>query len=370
MKIWILDPYHAGSHADWACGIQSIMEKAGHAVNMHVMPGRHWKWRMHAAAAHFASQMEATDAPDLVLTTDMCDVAQLRGLMPSSWNRVRVVTMFHENQLTFPWSPSDSDVAAGRDQTYAYLNISSALASDEVWFNSEHHRTAFLSAVQRWMKRMPKPHIPALAKRIGPKSRVMHLGLDFTDWDGLKPTASTDDACTHPVILWNHRWSWDKGAEDFVRFVDAVVTAELPASFVILGEDFERRPEGWDAMRDKLGSRCLQWGYADSKDDYVRWLWRSDVAPVHPKQEYFGLSIVEAMRCEVIPWVPNAHAYPETTPEHHPYLEHKEWIKAMQAKQWTQWPLSKQAYRTKAMEFDWQHLGDHVVRVLESLLDH
>ena len=157
------------------------------------LPGRHWKWRMHAAAAHFASLMENAETPDVVLTTDMCDVAQLRGLMPSSWNRVRMVTMFHENQLTFPWSPTDSDVASGRDQTYAYLNISSALASDQVWFNSEHHRTAFHSAVQHWMKRMPKPHIPDLAERIGAKSQVMHLGLDFTGWDELKPRASTID---------------------------------------------------------------------------------------------------------------------------------------------------------------------------------
>ena len=228
--------------------------------------------------------------------------------MPSSWNRVTTMTMFHENQLTFPWSPTDS---VWHRQTYAYLNISSALASDQVWFNSEHHRTAFHSAVQHWMKRMPKPHIPALVERIDAKSQVMHLGLDFAGWDELKPQASTAGPTASPIILWNHRWSWDKGADAFVGFVDDVLEAEIPASFVILGEAFERRPEGWDAMKDKLGNRCLQWGYADSKDDYVRWLWRSDVAPVHPKQEYFGLSIVEAMRCEVIPWVPNAHAYPK-----------------------------------------------------------
>ena len=370
MKIWILDPYHAGSHADWASGIQSVLLKAGHSITLHTLPGRHWKWHMHAAAAHFASLMKDAEAPDVVLTTDMCDVAQLRGLMPSSWNRVRTVTMFHENQLTFPWSPTDSDVATGRDQTYAYLNLSSALASDQVWFNSAHHRTAFLSAAQAWMKRMPKPHIPELAERIGAKSHVMHLGLDFTGWDELKSPASPIDPTAPPVILWNHRWSWDKGADAFVGFVDDVLEAEIPASFVILGEAFERRPEGWDAMKDKLGNRCLQWGYADSKDDYVRWLWRSDVAPVHPKQEYFGLSIVEAMRCEVIPWVPNAHAYPETTPEHHPYLEDRDWLGALQKKQWVEWPLSKEAYRTKAMEFEWQQRGIHAVKVLESLFAH
>ena len=366
MKIWILDPYHAGSHADWACGIQAVLEKSGHTVTTHVLPGRHWKWRMHAAAAHFASLMNPSAAPDLVLTTDMCDAAQLRGLMPSSWHGVRMVTMFHENQLTFPWSPTDTDVASGRDQTYAYLNISSALASDQIWFNSEHHRTAFLTSMERWMKRMPKPHIPDLADRIGAKSEVMHLGLDFTGWDELKPDVTTDTSVSTPVILWNHRWSWDKGADAFVKFVGDVLDAELPASFVILGEGFERRPDGWDAMQDKLGSRCLQWGYASSRDEYVRWLWRSDVAPVHPKQEYFGLSVVEAMRCEVIPWVPNAHAYPETTPEHHPHVAAQEWLQALREKQWAQWPVSPEAYRRKAMEFDWQHLGNRVVQMVEA----
>jgi len=152
MKIWILDPYHAGSHADWSVGIQAVSLQAGHSVTLHTLPGRHWKWRMHAAAAHFASLMKDVEAPDVVVTTDMCDVAQLRGLMPSTWNRVRVVTMFHENQLTFPWSPTDTDVASGRDQTYAYLNLSSALASDQVWFNSD----ASLDTIDRSYRRMPE----------------------------------------------------------------------------------------------------------------------------------------------------------------------------------------------------------------------
>ena len=99
MKIWILDPYHAGSHRDWSCGVQQVLEMAGHQVTMHTMPGRHWKWRMHAAAAHFASLMGGSEVPDVVVTTDMCDVAQLRGLMPVNWNNVRVATMFHENQF-------------------------------------------------------------------------------------------------------------------------------------------------------------------------------------------------------------------------------------------------------------------------------
>ena len=41
MKIWILDPYHAGSHRDWSCGVQQVLEMAGHQVTMRA--GRHWR---------------------------------------------------------------------------------------------------------------------------------------------------------------------------------------------------------------------------------------------------------------------------------------------------------------------------------------
>ena len=56
--------------------------------------------------------------------------------------------------------------------------------------------------------------------------------------------------------------------------------------------------------------------------------------PVEPHQEYFGLSVVEAMRCEVMPWVPDAHAYPETTPDDVAYLSSDQWIEALVQGTW------------------------------------
>ena len=110
---------------------------------MHTLPGRHWKWRMHGAAATWVPLMKDAQPPHVVITTDMCDVAQLKGLMPRTWRDVQVVTMFHENQLTFPWSPDDPDRDNGRDNTYAYVNLSTVMASDQVCFNSQHHMNVF-----------------------------------------------------------------------------------------------------------------------------------------------------------------------------------------------------------------------------------
>ena len=108
---------------------------------------------------HLGPRVARHTSPDVLLTTDMCDLAQLKGLLPASWHDVKCVVMFHENQLTFPWSPTDQDPDLGRDLAYSYINVSSALAADQVWFNSAHHRDVFLKAVDLWMSKMPKPRL-------------------------------------------------------------------------------------------------------------------------------------------------------------------------------------------------------------------
>lgn len=353
LTIWMLDPFHTGSHAAWSLGIAGVLKGAGHTFVLHTLPGRHWKWRMHGAAATWAPLMRDAEPPDVLITTDMCDVAQLRGMMPPSWSAVKVVTMFHENQLTFPWSPDDPDRDNGRDNTYAYVNLSSALASDVVWFNSKHHMEVFMDAAETWMKAMPKPHVPRLLEQLRPKSRVMHLGLDLQGWERHKeagPGVRREDV---PTILWNHRWAWDKGTDAFMAFAREVLQRDLPAQFVILGKSFSRMPKGWESLRDELGERCLHWGYAETREAYISWLWQCDVVPVAPQQEYFGLSVVEAMRCEVMPWVPNAHAYPETTPKEIGFLPCEAWFRALEDGVWRRSAQIKQACREQAMQFDW-----------------
>jgi len=364
LTIWICDPFHTGSHAAWSLGIARVFEGAGHTVVLHTLPGRHWKWRMHGAAATWAPLMQDAEPPDVLITTDMCDVAQLRGLMPRSWAAVKVVTMFHENQLTFPWSPDDPDRENGRDNTYAYVNLSSALASDAVWFNSKHHMVVFMEAGETWMKAMPKPHVPHLIKQLRSKSRVMHLGLDLQGWERHKDIGPGVGRKDVPTILWNHRWAWDKGTNAFMAFAREIIRRNLPAQFVILGQSFSRMPEGWESLRDELGERCLQWGYAKSKEAYISWLWRCDVVPVAPHQEYFGLSVVEAMRCEVLPWVPEAHAYPETTPSEVPFVSREDWIQALEDGVWRRGEEHKRACREHALQFDW---SERTPAILEEL---
>lgn len=363
--ILLLDPFHGGSHAAWSQGVQDGLSQQGHRVELKTFPANHWKWRMQGAAAIWARELQDTSPPDVLLTTDMCDLAQLKGLLPATWYGVKCVVMFHENQLTFPWSPTDNDPNLGRDLAYSYINVSSALAADQVWFNSAHHRDVFLEAVDAWMSKMPKPRLSRPAARIAVQSHVVHLGMDFEGWDAMKPDTPINWAeCDVPVLLWNQRWSWDKGTDAWMGLVHDILARDIPAKFVVLGESKGRLPEGWEAMRENMGSRCLQWGYADSKEDYIQWLWRSTAAPLAPKQEYFGLAVVEAMRCEVMPWVPESHAYPETMPDGHLFMDPEMWLDALQNQAWRTWPTTPQAYRQRAESFSW----DNVIPVIDSLV--
>lgn len=365
LDVWILDPFHAGSHASWSRGLSTSLEGEGHRVTMHSLPGRHWKWRMHGAAATWTSLMHSSPVPDVVVTTDMCDVAQLRGLMPRAWAKVKVVCMFHENQLTFPWSPDDPDASNGRDNTYAYINISSCLAADEVWFNSFHHQHLFLEAVDPWMQRMPKPHLKQVREKIKSKSVVMPLGMDFSHWTSPNDLCRDFSHVDTPLVLWNHRWSWDKGTDAWMKFTHEVLERDLAAQFVVLGAAFGRQPEGWESMRDRLGSRCVHWGFLENQQDYVQWLWKAHIVPIHPHQEYFGLSVLEAMRCRTIPWLPEAHAYTETMPESHRYMPCERWADGLADQTWKHWPVTLDAYERKALDYSWEIQG---LRASEALL--
>ena len=73
--------------------------------------------------------------------------------------------------------------------------------------------------------------------------------------------------------------------------------------------------------KEKLQSKILHWGYAESFDDYKKWMNRADILPVTSRQDFFGGSVIEAMYCGCIPLLPNRLAFPEHIPvEYHSQL--------------------------------------------------
>lgn len=310
MRIALVEPYCTGSHAAWA---REYAAFSRHQVDLLTLPGRNWKWRMHGGAVTLAPRFLAGGTPDLILATDMLDLTTFLALTrQTSWN-CRTAIYFHENQLTYPWSPADPDRAQQRDLHYPFINYVSALSADAVVFNSRYHRDSFLRALPGFLKAFPDHPGPASAGAIEDKSRVLPLGLDLKRFDRHRPAqAGRGDA---PLLLWNHRWEFDKAPEEFFAALYRLADDGVDFRVAVLGESFDRAPAVFDQARARLADRVEQWGYLDDFAKYAQWLWRADILPVTSRQEFFGASVVQAMYCGCRALLPERLAYPEHVPE-------------------------------------------------------
>lgn len=310
MRITIVEPYYTGSHAAWA---QEYASHSRHKVELLTLPGRNWKWRMHGGAVTLASRFLASaHCPDLILATDMLDLTTFLALTRARSSRCSCALYFHENQLTYPWSPEDPDQKLQRDQHYAFINYASALAADAVLFNSCYHQDAFLGALPSFLKQFPDATEPASVQRIAQKSRVLPLGLDLRRLDRHRPRIPA--APGPPLILWNHRWEFDKAPEAFFEALYRLADEGLDFQVAVLGESFGRSPAVFKQARERLGAKVAQWGYLESFAQYAQWLWRADILPVTSRQEFFGASVVQALYCDCAALLPDRLAYPEHVP--------------------------------------------------------
>jgi glycosyltransferase involved in cell wall biosynthesis len=311
MNILLLEPYFVGSHAAWARGYAACSR---HRVDILSLPGRHWKWRMHGGAVTLAQRfLEEERSADLLLASAMLDLTTFLALSRQRSAHLKSVLYFHENQLTYPWSPRDDDPAARRDVHYGFINYASALAADYVLFNSPYHRQVFLDELPRFLKSFPDDRGMDNIDVIRRKSRVLSLGLDLRRFDDFRP-AIADSGSEPPLILWNHRWEYDKNPEDFFEALFALQDEGLDFRLAVLGESFREQPDIFTRARQKLGKHIVHFGFAHDFAEYAKWLWRSDILPVTAVHDFFGISVVEAMYCCCHPLLPKRLAYPGHVP--------------------------------------------------------
>lgn len=250
---------------------------------------------------------------DVLLATSMLDLTTFLALTRGTSVGIPTVLYLHENQLTYPWSPQDRDVAKNRNHHYSFINYVSALAADYVLFNSSYHRSSFLEALPRFLQQFPDRRGKENVKRITQKSEVLPLGLDLERLDAYRKTGiSPSDV---PIILWNHRWEYDKCPEEFFQTLFRLKQEGISFRLVVLGEQNDTIPAIFPEAKERLASEILHWGYTPDFETYAQWLWKADILPVTSRQDFFGGSVVEAMYCNCYPLLPHRLAYPGHVPE-------------------------------------------------------
>lgn len=304
LRVLALEGYYGGSHRAF---LDTWIAHSRHDWRLISLPARHWKWRMRGSAIWFADEIAKLPAGgfDVIFTSDMTSVADVRALLPPAYRLTPIVCYFHENQLTYPLSPHDI-----RDYQYGMTNITSILAADAVWFNSEHHRSAFNDAACAIVRKMPS-HRPELATRLHDHTCVHYPAVEPPPSDLAKAPRNNNRL----RILWNHRWEYDKNPRPFLSSLIELDRWGVDFELVFLGERFRAAPPAVADLTPQIEHRVVIDGFMDDREAYWRALASCDVAVSTAIQENFGIAVVEAILAGCQPLLPNRLSYPELLPQ-------------------------------------------------------
>ncbi len=363
LRVLAVDPFLGGSHLSF---LEGLVRHSRHRVEVEGLPGRHWKWRMQGGAVELARRLEerladGVSPPQVFFASDMLDVPRYLGLLPPGVQKVPVLAYFHENQLTYPLPEG-----VERDLTYAWTNVVSAWAADRVLFNSEYHRREFLGALPDFLAGLPDEAPPGIVDHIAAKSGVLHLGCDLRSLDTVRPSGrpvsgSYGDTKDGPLVVWNQRWEYDKNPARLFEALQAVLDLGIPFRLALVGTGRGEPSQVFVKARSTLGSRVVQWGRLDSREDYARLLFEADVVVSTALHEFFGAAVVEAIYCGCRPVLPRRLSYPELVPAQvHDWVLYDEpelpsLLAAVLGRRLPEW--SPEWQRTWVARFDWGNMG-------------
>ncbi|UCH23868.1 MAG: DUF3524 domain-containing protein [Deltaproteobacteria bacterium] len=307
MKFVFIEPFFGGSHRDFAKG---LISHSRYRIELFTLPARFWKWRMRGAALYFAKKISLLNQYDGIITTNLMSLSDFRALRENGCPPALVY--FHENQLTYPLAPAER-----MDYQFGFTDITTALAANRIIFNSCTHFDAFFSLIPGFIGMMPEYQPKWVIDAIRAKADVIYPGCRFpATTPKLKALPLSADET--PLIIWNHRWEFDKNPEDFFHALNAVLKKNLDFHLALLGENFQTVPKAFLAAKDQYKKRIVRYGYEKSKEKYRKWLQRGAIVISTARQENFGISVVEAIRSGCIPLLPHRLSYPEIIPaEYH-----------------------------------------------------
>ncbi len=300
MKILALEPYYGGSHKAFLDGLK---KHSSHEWTILGLPAYKWKWRMRHSAVTFAEQVHDLIKQgqnwDILFCSDMLNLAEFLGLADISLRKIPSVAYFHENQLTYPLQNPDE-----QDLHPAVINFTTCLAASKVWFNSEFHRSSYLVELEKFLKRMPDyNHIDSI-KIIKQTSSVVYPGIENISKNKTRNPS--------PIrILWAARWEYDKDPETFFNAIKILNDKNIDFNLSVIGSNYSEIPSVFDKAKKEFGDKITNWGYQETREDYIKVLQNSDVVVSTAQHEFFGISMIEAITAGAIPLLPYRLSYPE-----------------------------------------------------------
>lgn len=299
-SVWLLSAYRADSHAAWAAWLQDRLRDVQWQV--FELPGKHFRWRIRGNPLSWLGRLPK-QAPHCLLASSMVDLATLRGLHPQLAH-VPAFYYFHENQFAYP--TSQEQVKCLEPQM---VQLYGALAADRILFNSAYNRDSFLQGVGELLARMPDAVPDGIVERLTAKSTLLPVPV--------RHIATGDEQDTR-LIVWNHRWEYDKAPGLFADAMIALARRHPDLRLALLGPRPAQTPEALTRLRAELGGRIVADGHLD-RPAYERLIASAAIVVSTAVHEFQGLAVMEATRAGCRPLVPDALCYPEQYPAGYRY---------------------------------------------------
>ncbi len=176
LDILALEPFYGGMRRTM---LQTIQRCSRHRWKVLKLPPRRLERRLVAASRWFGEQILRGEmgAVDLVFASEAMNLADLFRIVPQLSHKPSVV-YFHDNQLpaVIPDHPrATRPVVTGSAGPLDLVNLNTAMAATEIWFNSQYHMGIFAARSAALVHRHselanqdPMPRVQAKARYVPP----------------------------------------------------------------------------------------------------------------------------------------------------------------------------------------------------------
>ncbi|HEX3357167.1 MAG TPA: DUF3524 domain-containing protein [Tepidisphaeraceae bacterium] len=163
LDILALEPFYGGVRRVM---LDAVIHCSRHRWTLLKLPPRRIERRLSVAAYWFSEQLTRHWAgrTDLLFTSEALNLADLYRFVPALLNKPAVV-YFHNNQLP--------DVNAVAETPLDLINLNTAAAATEIWFNSLFHLRSFMARATALVRRHPELNARNPLPPIMGKSQVM-----------------------------------------------------------------------------------------------------------------------------------------------------------------------------------------------------
>jgi hypothetical protein len=295
LDILAIEPYHGGARRAM---LEAISRCSRHRWTLLKLPARRFERRQLVAATWFAEVLSRNGVGkiDVVFSSEALNLADFFRLRPDLGRRPSVV-YFHDNQLP------EVNAAEQGDRPTDLVNLNSATAASEIWFNSLFNLRTFLSRASGLVARHPELRMRDPMRGLAAKAHLVPPPIDFGSMHDLlsqAPAAAAAERDARSLLL-------------DARGADHAVVSEALATLARRHERMELTVIG----RVKGMLAALRPITLDERDDaaHVRSLLRSSVlVSARPNATHDDLA-VRALGSGCHPIVPNTGLYPALLPE-------------------------------------------------------